>query len=84
LFWREAYFGTIDVPAWDRLGWATDEEFSLRELPMQCHANDGYEPRCYLAGPDDGPSAEGLIEPKQVLPTSGSRQNLWRAEVKWP
>jgi hypothetical protein len=30
-----------------------DEEFPLGELPMQCHANDGYLPSCYLAGPDN-------------------------------
>jgi hypothetical protein len=61
LFWREAYFGMIEASARDRLGWATGEEYSLGELPMQCHANDGYQPRCYLAGPDDGPSAGGLV-----------------------
>jgi hypothetical protein len=61
LFWREAYFGTIGLSARERLGWATEEEFSLGELPMQCHASDGYVPRCYLAGPADAPSGDGVV-----------------------
>jgi hypothetical protein len=61
LFWREAYFGTIGFSAQERLGWATDEEFSLGELPVQCHADDGYAPRCYLMGPDDGPSGDRVV-----------------------
>jgi hypothetical protein len=36
----------------DRLGWATDEEFSLGELPMQCHIPDSYLNGCFLVGPD--------------------------------
>ena len=51
-FWREAFFGMIGLSARDRLGWATDEEFSIGELPMQCHSNDNHLPSCYLAGPD--------------------------------
>jgi hypothetical protein len=50
-FWRNAYFGTIELSAQDRLGWAIEEEASLGPLPMQCHADGSYLPLCYLAGP---------------------------------
>jgi hypothetical protein len=53
VFWRETFFGLVGQSARDRLGWATEEEFSLGELPMQCHANDGRLPGCYLAGPNN-------------------------------
>lgn len=52
LFWREAYFGQIGLSARERLGWATEEEVSLDELPLQCHNTDSYEDGCFLVGPD--------------------------------
>jgi hypothetical protein len=53
VFWREAFFGTIGLSARDRLGWATDEEFSLGELPVQCRASDSRAYGCFVAGPDN-------------------------------
>ena len=51
-FWRNATFGSIELSARDRLGWATEEESALGPLPMQCHTGGSYHPLCYLAGPD--------------------------------
>lgn len=52
MFWREAYFGQIGLSARERLGWATDEEAALGELPFQCRSADSYEGGCYMMGPD--------------------------------
>ena len=51
MFWRQAYFKDAGS-ARDRLGWATDPETALGELPMQCHTADSREYGCYVAGPD--------------------------------
>ena len=53
LVWREAYFGVAGGSARDRLGWATDQEFSLGELALQCHTSDSRLYGCYVAGPDN-------------------------------
>ena len=45
--------GATIVALRERLGWALDEEFSLGELPMQCHISDSYLNGCFLAGLDD-------------------------------
>jgi hypothetical protein len=51
IFWRNAYFGTAGS-ARDRLGWATDQEFSLGPLPMQCRVSANRSYGCLVAGPD--------------------------------
>jgi hypothetical protein len=67
VFWRNAYFGKAAGSARDRLGWATDPEFSLGSLPMQCRAGDSRNYGCYVAGPD------GLIYDIEA----GNRWSLW-------
>jgi hypothetical protein len=52
MFWRDAYFNPAGS-ARDRLGWATDEEFSLGERPMQCHVAGDTARGCFVSGPDD-------------------------------
>lgn len=52
IFWRQAYFGAAGS-ARDRLGWATDQEFSLGELAMQCRVNATRDYGCLVAGPDN-------------------------------
>ncbi|MCP4542643.1 MAG: hypothetical protein GY832_36435 [Chloroflexi bacterium] len=52
LVWHEAYFGEAGS-ARDRLGWATDQEFSLGELALQCHTSDSRLYGCYVEGPDN-------------------------------
>jgi hypothetical protein len=53
VFWRKAYFGAAAGSARDRLGWATDAEFSLGTQPVQCRSADSRNYGCYVAGPDD-------------------------------
>ncbi len=52
LIWREAYFGAAGSRT-NRLGWATDQAFSLGELALQCHTSDSRLGGCYVAGPDN-------------------------------
>jgi hypothetical protein len=59
--WREAFFGTTGLSARERLGWAIDQEYSLGERSMQCHADDGCLPRCYVAGPGKKPSGDDVV-----------------------
>jgi hypothetical protein len=70
VFWRQAYFGAAVGAARDRLGWATDAEFSLGSLPMQCRPGDPRNYGCYLAGPDH------LIYDLEA----GNRWSLWPAK----
>ena len=53
MFWRNAYFGAAVGSARDRLGWATDPEFNLGQLPMQCRISADRSYGCLVAGPDN-------------------------------
>jgi hypothetical protein len=52
IFWRNAYFSPAGA-ARDRLGWATDQEFSLGQQPMQCRISADRSYGCLVAGPDN-------------------------------